>query len=55
MNKITDKLNNKPHALAIFCELYKTFDTVDHVILLKKLANLGVRVSEPNWLKNYLP
>jgi sarcosine oxidase/L-pipecolate oxidase len=34
LNKITENLNTKKHTLAIFCDLRKAFDTVDHQILL---------------------
>jgi hypothetical protein len=34
INKITDYLNNKKHMLAIFCDLRKAFDIVNHEILL---------------------
>jgi hypothetical protein len=54
MNKITDNLNKKHHTLAIFCDLRKAFDTVDHHILLKKLAKLGVRGRELEWFNSYL-
>jgi hypothetical protein len=54
MNKITDTLNKKHHTLAIFCDLRKAFDTVDHHILLKKLAKLGVRDRELEWFNSYL-
>jgi len=36
-NFITDALNKKRHAAAIFCGLSKAFDTCDHNILLKML------------------
>jgi hypothetical protein len=54
MNKITSNLSAKKHTLAIFCDLRKAFDTVDHEILFKKLEKLGVRGVELAWFKSYL-
>ena len=36
VNQISNALNNKNHAIAIFCDIKKVFDTVNHSILLKK-------------------
>ena len=33
-NTITSAFNNKEHAIAIFCDMRKAFDTIDHSILL---------------------
>ena len=54
VNFISEKLNNKEHALAIFCDVKKAFDSVDHSILLKKLFNLGIRDRELLWFQDYL-
>jgi hypothetical protein len=54
MNFISNAFNKKEHALAIFCDLRKAFDTVDHSILLKKLHKLGIRGNELRWFENYL-
>jgi len=54
MNHLTGALNKKQFSIAIFCDLRKAFDTVDHSILLEKLKNLGVRGVEWLWFKNYL-
>ena len=54
INQISECLNKKEHAIAIFCDLKKAFDTVDFEILLKKLHNIGVRGTELLWFQDYL-
>ena len=53
-NFVTDALNSKKYAMAIFCDLRKAFDTVNHTILLSKLEKIGIRNRELKWFKNYL-
>ena len=54
--KIYNALNQKPSAktLAIFIDLKKAFDTVDHTILLNKMAHYGIRNAANTWFRNYL-
>jgi hypothetical protein len=54
LNNISKALNEKKHIIAIFCDLRKAFDTVDHDILLKKLYKMGIRGIELDWFKDYL-
>ncbi len=53
-NFVSEALNNKKYALAIFCDLRKAFDTVNHTILLSKLEKLGIKNQELCWFENYL-
>ena len=54
INQISNALNDKNHAIAIFCDIKKAFDTVQHSILLKKLFNIGIRGTELLWFQDYL-
>jgi Reverse transcriptase (RNA-dependent DNA polymerase) len=53
-NSVAQSLNNKEHSIAIFCDLKKAFDTVDHSILLKKLSKIGVNNQSLKWFESYL-
>ena len=39
---------------AVFIDLRKAFDTVDHNVVVRKLQQIGVVNTELNWFKNYL-
>jgi hypothetical protein len=54
VNSIGRALNDKKHSIAIFCDLKKAFDTVDHKILLKKLSKIGVSEATLKWFESYL-
>lgn len=53
-NFVSKAFNEKKHVLAIFCDLRKAFDTVNHDILLRKLHKIGIRGMALNWFENYL-
>ena len=52
--KVSTFLDNKLSALEIFVDLRKTFDTIDHGILLKKVEYMGVRGIALRWVASYL-
>ena len=54
MNKLTEAFEKKQHSIAIFCDLRKAFDTVNHNTLFKKLQRFGIVGIELEWFKSYL-
>jgi hypothetical protein len=51
---IQNALADGQYCVAIFWDLKKAFDTVDHNILLKKMEHLGIRGNILELIKNYL-
>ena len=54
IDKITESLERGDNALGMFLDFSKTFDTVDHSILLNKLHNYRIRGIALDWFDNYL-
>ena len=54
IDRILNHLDNNRLPLAIFIDLSKAFDTIDHDILLHKLAFYGIRNTSLNWFRSYL-
>ena len=47
-------MKNNEFTIAVFIDLSKAFDTVDHRIILKKLIHYGVNGNSIRWFKSYL-
>ena len=51
---IRQPIDNNEFGCGIFIDLKKTFDTVNHTILLTKLNHYGIRGVVLDWFKSYL-
>ena len=53
-DKIIEAFRKKEHIIAVYMDLSKAFDTIDHKILIHKLKNYGVRGVALSWFIDYL-
>jgi hypothetical protein len=54
VNEVQRDIESENHSLAIYIDLTKAFDTVNHEILLKKMERYGIRGVPLQWFNNYL-
>ena len=53
MNKVANAVDSQKYLAGIFLDLSKTFDTLDHAILLSKLEARGITGAAQRWLTDY--
>uniref|UniRef100_A0A3Q3GUZ1 Reverse transcriptase domain-containing protein n=1 Tax=Labrus bergylta TaxID=56723 RepID=A0A3Q3GUZ1_9LABR len=54
INNIVSAVDQGKYCAALFVDLTKAFDTVDHTILLQRLHDVGFDNSSLKWFQNYL-
>uniref|UniRef100_A0A8C6M161 Reverse transcriptase domain-containing protein n=1 Tax=Nothobranchius furzeri TaxID=105023 RepID=A0A8C6M161_NOTFU len=52
--EITECIDKKKHAIGLFLDLKKAFDTVNHDVLMRKMEKYGFRGIVLDWIKSYL-
>lgn len=54
LGKVSGDLNEGKSVVALFLDICKAFDTVNHALLLRKLDALGIRGIVGDWFRSYL-
>ncbi len=54
VERIRDALDKGENVIEIYLDLQKAFDTVNHEILLNKLAHYGIQGKQQSWFSGYL-
>ena len=52
-DRIAQAIDKKKFMIGIFVDLSKTFDTLNHEILLNKLEHYGIKGITNNWFRSY--
>jgi hypothetical protein len=53
-NCIINALDKMQHCAALFVDISKAFDLVEHELLLARFSNIGLSEGAVNWFRNYL-
>lgn len=51
VDDIISGIDKKKHCAALFIDLSKAFDTVDHLLLLNRLSSIGLDLAACRWFK----
>ena len=54
VDRIYSQLDEKKIPVAIFMDLSKAFDTIDHEILITNMEHYGIKNLDSQWFKSYL-
>ena len=54
VGSLVKNMENRLYSVCILLDLSKTFDTIEHRILLSKLELYGIRGNVPSWFESYL-
>ena len=54
LSKVYKALDNRKFSCAVFLDMTKAFDMVNHELLLTKLFNIGIRGIVNDWFRSYL-
>lgn len=50
INEVVHEMESKKYVVGIFFDLRKTFDSIDHSLLLEKIEGVGVRDLVLDWI-----
>lgn len=54
IESVIESVDKGEHTTGIFMDLSRAFDSVNHLILIDKLINIGVSKTSLNWFKSFL-